>query len=452
MTVAEQSERSYVDERTKFEGVHRRHSLNCNKAIDRDRRCNCDPTYYGTVWDNKAGRNRRTERVSDPLVAKNLRGDLWAAVHSPGREGARGADHLHPDRAVAVSGQRRGRIRLKDAQPEFIKACKKGIVLNKHGRKYTKKAIKDLDSSLNRLPSWIRGRYLDDLTDPDFQQVVDDFKAETPPLSSSRINSVISSVRALSRWAQKRGKLGTKLAGDVQLPADDSTPRDRIAAPGEFAQLLDELEPVDALPWALAGYATARSQEIEHLDWPEVDFVADVLLLAEDDEAKKSEAARRIVPMVRQLRDRLYAEWLRQGRPKAGRVCPPRRADNRSGCISLNALQKRRFPVWEAIDLEPIGLQDSRHTAATWLDHSGVSPKIASVFMGHKAPKRQPDAAPITLGRYTHILPRELERARDQLQAFLDGREAEEEATDFTVKARESYFDAPTCKLAGRPA
>jgi hypothetical protein len=44
-----------------------------------------------------------------------------------------------------------------------------------------------------------------------------------------------------------------------------------------------------------------------------------------------------------------------------------------------------------------IGLQDSRHTA-TWLDHARVSPKVASVFMGHKAPKRQPDAAPITLG------------------------------------------------------
>lgn len=48
-----------------------------------------------------------------------------------------------------------------------------------------------------------------------------------------------------------------------------------------------------------------------------------------------------------------------------------------------------------------------------------VSPKVISVLMGHKAPKRQPDAAPITLRRYTHVLPGELERARDQLQGFL---------------------------------
>lgn len=324
-------------------------------------------------------------------------------------------------------------ISLEEAHEQFVADCRVGIALNKRGREYRTKAIRNLDSSLNRLPAWIQDQNLDELTDPDFQQVIDDFKSETPPLSSSRIKSVISAVRALSRWAHKRGKLSTELADDVQLPADDSTLRDRIATPGEFAYFLDQLEPEDALPWALAGYATARSQEIEHLDWPEVDFDSDVLLLAEDDEAKKSEAARRIVPLVRQLRDRLHAEWVRQGKPKRGRVCPPRRADNKSGCLSLNALQKRRFPVWEDLDLKPIGMQDSRHTAATWLDHTKVSPKVASVFMGHKAPKRQPDAAPITLGRYTHVLPGELERARDQLQRFLDEREAEEASKSFKV-------------------
>jgi integrase len=339
------------------------------------------------------------------------------------------------DRETDRKGVRRqlNGISVGEAHDQFIADCSAGIALNKHGRKYTKKAIKDLDSSLNRLPARIRDKFLDEITDPDFQRVIDDFKAEKPPLSSSRINSVIGAVRSLSRWAQKRGKLTTKLAGDVQLPADDSTPRDRIATPGEFAYLLDQLEPEDALPWAIAGYATARSQEIEHLDWPEVDFVNDVLLLAGDDEAKKSEAAKRIVSMVRQLRDRLYAEQLRQGKPKAGRVCPPRRADNKSGCLSLNALQKNRFPIWEDLDLEPIGLQDSRHTAATWLDHAQVSPKVASVFMGHRAPKRQPDAAPITLGRYTHVLPGEIERARDQLQRFLDEREGEEAGQSFKV-------------------
>jgi integrase len=447
MTVGQGSERSYIDERTKFEGVHRRHSLNCNKAMDRAKRCSCDPTYYGTVWDNEAGRNRRTDRVSDPLVAKNLRSDLWAAVHSRDGQGRVDRSRLDLDQPVEEKGRRRDRVRLKDAQPEFIAACKEGIALNKHGHKYTDNAVTDLDSSLSRLPEWLRSKFLDSLQDPDFQRVIDEFRAEDPPLSSSRINSVINSVRSFSRWAKQRGKLAAPLAVDVIRPADDSTPRDRIATPGEFAYLLDQLEGPDALPWALAAYGTARAQEIETLEWPEVDFQYDVILLAADDNAKKSEAARRIVPMVRQLREPLWVEWIRQGRPRTGRVCPPRKK-SKSGKLSLNNLQKRRMPRWRDLDLEPIGLQDSRHTAATWLDHAQLSPKVASVFMGHKAPKRQVDAAPITLRRYTHVLPRELERARDQLQAFLDEREREEEKADFTSEARRLYPGAQICRLA----
>jgi hypothetical protein len=53
--------------------------------------------------------------------------------------------------------------------------------------------------------------------------------------------------------------------------------------------------------------------------------------------------------------------------------------------------------------------------------------------MGHKAPRAQPDAAPITLRRYTHVLPGELERARDQLDSFLSEREEEEADEVFTV-------------------
>ena len=50
--------------------------------------------------------------------------------------------------------------------------------------------------------------------------------------------------------------------------------------------------------------------------------------------------------------------------------------------------------------------------------HPRVSPKVASKPMGRKTPEYQPGAASITLRRYTHTLPGELERARDLLEAF----------------------------------
>jgi integrase len=126
--------------------------------------------------------------------------------------------------------------------------------------------------------------------------------------------------------------------------------------------------------------------------------------------------------MVAPLERILAEEARRQGKPSEGMVCPPRRRAG-SGMISLGMLQKRVFRLWLEEGLEPIGLQESRHTAATWLDHAGVSPKVASQFMGHSTPAAQVGAARITLGRYTHMLEGELERARDQLDAFLAERE-----------------------------
>lgn len=297
------------------------------------------------------------------------------------------------------------------------------IALNKQGKPYRQKAILNLVSSLRKPPASTRRKDLNGVTCGELQGIVDDFRREG--LTSSRIGSIINAVRSLYRWAEDRDLATGNPSAHIRLPANDSKERDRVATPGEFVSLLAQLESEDALPFALAAYGTARSQEIRHLEWPEIDLERRVMLLAGDDEARKSEAARRIVPLARPLQRLLQTEWIRQGRPKDGRVCPPRK-ESASGTISLDMLQKRVHRQWTDLGLKPIGLQDSRHTAATWLDHAGVSPKVASKFMGHKAPKLQPGAAPITLRRYTHVLDGELERARELLDAFLAEREKDE--------------------------
>jgi integrase len=127
------------------------------------------------------------------------------------------------------------------------------------------------------------------------------------------------------------------------------------------------------------------------------------------------------VPLVKPLRLMLRKAWIAQGRPTEGKVCPPRQYSP-SGLLSVGSIQERVHRRWRELGLHPIGLHESRHTAATWLDHAGVSPKVASTLMGHKTPEYQPGAASITLRRYTHTLPGELERARDLLDRFLSER------------------------------
>jgi integrase len=408
--------RRTVDTSTRYDGVYARHQLRCAKALDKSRRCSCTPSYYGRVWDPAIGRHRVTKpRRQNVLEAKTMRDDLLAVVRAGTIGGTR------PTEAITSPTFAAGHA-------EFIEDCRAGVARTKKGKRYTKKSIKSLDSGLRRVPKEIRELPMSAITKGGLQAMVDGFLRPPKPLSSERIATIVNAIRSLYRWAISRDKAVDNPAALVAIPVDPSDSEHRIATPGEFAELLDAIPAPDALAWAIAGYATARHQEIEALDWADIDFDENAIALGEDDGARKSEAARRIVPMVRQLRVRIYAEWQRQGEPESGPIFKPKRADNRSGTADLNAMLRRITKKWQDLELVPISFQDSRHTAATWLDHAGVSPKVASVIMGHRAPKLvlHPDAAPITLKRYTHVLIGELERACEQLQAFLAEREAEE--------------------------
>jgi integrase len=87
--------------------------------------------------------------------------------------------------------------------------------------------------------------------------------------------------------------------------------------------------------------------------------------------------------------------------------------------LSFEALQARADERWKAAGLTRIRAHECRHSFATWLDAAGVRPVVASQLMGHAAPRRQEGAAAITQARHTHVLPGDLELAREQLDASL---------------------------------
>jgi hypothetical protein len=95
----------------------------------------------------------------------------------------------------------------------------------------------------------------------------------------------------------------------------------------------------------------------------------------------------------------------------------PSKGPSRSGPLDSSWLGVSARKTWAKAGLTPIMLQEACHTAATWLDASGVPPKIASVLMGHATPARHPRAAQITLARHTRArghrgCPRQAGRAR----------------------------------------
>lgn len=167
--------------------------------------------------------------------------------------------------------------------------------------------------------------------------------------SGSRVRSVVNALRSLYRWAQDRDLVGHDPAANVRLPAMEAASRDRVATPAEFAGLLSVLKREDALPWALAGYATAR-KEIRVLDWRHVDLKLGAVELAADEEGLKPGGSWRVVPLVKPLRKRLREAWIAQGRPSNGKVCPPRRR-SASGMLQLGGVQRRLHRDWRRLGL-----------------------------------------------------------------------------------------------------
>jgi integrase len=410
--------RRLVDTKTRYQGVFARHQAKCAKGENRKRHCNCRPRYYGVVWDRVTGKPLKTGRFDQAIEARDARADLLESI----RKGAVAT----PVKALT----------LAEVRDRFLKGVRNGVILNKHGRKFRKRAAGNLESSLNHLPSSLLSRSARDVRPGEIQSLADELAERDPPLSGSRIRSVIYATSSLFQFAEGRELASHNPAEGVRLPAAEEKLRDFVVTPDVFAAMLKALEEPtpsereagivrfkrdalrDQVPYALAAYGTARHSEIRYLDWSDVFFAARALELAADEEGRKPGGSWRIVPMVDPLFRILRAEWEAQGRPESGKVIPPRKG-SKSGLAAMDHIQERAHKRWRALDVEPIDFHEARHTAATWMDTARVPAKVASEIMGHKTPTYQPGAARITLQRYTHVLPGELERARESLDAFL---------------------------------
>ena len=129
--------------------------------------------------------------------------------------------------------------KLGEARTQFVEAAREGVALNKWGRRYRRRAVQDLESALRQVPDDLARRRMRDCRRGDLQQLVDDMTRRG--LSGSRVRSVVNALRSLYRWAQDRELVVNNPAELVRLPAMDAKPRDRVAAPDEFAALLAPL-------------------------------------------------------------------------------------------------------------------------------------------------------------------------------------------------------------------
>jgi integrase len=315
------------------------------------------------VWDPKRRRPVSSQTFRSPSEGLAWQEQMRAAFRSqaPG----------------PVSG-----ITVAEACDRFLLAIKDGRALNKRGKRYKKSAIGAIEGALEgRIVRALGSLPLDGVRREQLQAFVDEMVAEE--LSVSRVRNVLNALRSLYTYAIAHELAHGSPVANILLPAIDETPRDRIATPQEFQELLLALKPADAVPFALAGYATARSQEILNLVWGQVDWGARIVQLADSEEYAKSDAARRTVPLILKLKRILRAEWKHQGRPSATQlVRPARKAGSSSGMLSVPALYTRADRAWDAEGLAHIRLHECRHTASSWQQRVHAVPvSVENLFL-----------------------------------------------------------------------
>jgi integrase len=381
------------DTKTRYPGVYARHRQGC--AIERERLCNCRPSYWGKAWDSAAGKHRKTKFLSTVAAARNARADLERTI----REGRQ---------PIARSP------RVRDAIETFLTAARARSALNKNGRPYKPSAIRTLSGALDGpVADAIGAKRLGKVRKRDVQRIVD---ALAPQKSGSTVRRVVNSIRSLYTWAHDREYVDHDPAHRVRLPPVDAVPRDRVATPEEMTRLLAVLPIEDALPYALAAYATARRGEIRHVLLDDVDLKQLILYLGSDENARKSRAAQRPAPIVRPFAAILRRAQLARDPAAGNLLCPGRKPGGRnSGRLSCEALQARADKAWDKAGLQRITLHECRHTAISWLDAAGVRHQVISTIAGHTL---KHGGAQVT-ARYTHTLPGDLEDARRLLDAYL---------------------------------
>jgi integrase len=236
------------------------------------------------------------------------------------------------------------------------------------------------------------------ITSRTLQDLADRLAAQE--LAPSTIRNTLLPLRAIYRRALGRGEVASNPTLKLSLPAVRGC-RDRIARPGEAADLIAALPLGEQALWATAVYAGLRLGELQALDWTDVDLEQNVIHVRRSWDRicgfiePKSRSGRRRVPITNVLRTHLLGHRLLQGKGGIGFVFPNKSGERPFNPSNVNQHAKQ---AWADASLSPITLHECRHTYAAYMIAAGVNSKALSTYMGHAS-------ITITLDRYGHLLP-----------------------------------------------
>jgi len=305
------------------------------------------------------------------------------------------------------------RLTLEEAAEAWLLAATAGLTRTRTGEVYKPSAVRAYRQALNhRVLPTLGTRKLGAIDRTMLQDFADRLSANG--LSPSSVRNTIMPLRAIYRRAQQRNDVPVNPTLKLVLPAVRGT-RERIAAPTEIRPLLDALQPLDRAICATALYAGLRLGELQALQWTDIDLDNNLIHIRQGWDRQhgfippKSQSGKRRIPITNTLRRELLTHRLHQGTGGTGFAFP-----NKDGNKPFNpgTLKLHTTKAWNALNLNPIGIHECRHTYATYMIAAGINTKALSTYMGHST-------ITITLDRYGHLLPGNEQQAAHLLDTWL---------------------------------
>lgn len=380
-------------------GIDTRHQRACRSRAGA--RCDCTPSFQAYVYD------RRTTKLIRKTFKNRGEAKSW--------------------RQDAVVALRRGvlqapvRVTVGEALSGLLDGMGDGTVLDRSGKPYKPATVRSYEQAVRRyLEPAIGSMKLHDVRRRDVQALVEQLRAPDPisgrkrGLSPSTVHNELDPLRVLFRRAVRDEIVAIDPTDGLELPAVRPD-RKGVVSRSEAEELIAAAPERDRALWACAFYAGLRRGELRALRWQHVDFDAGVIRAqrgwddVEGDQDVKSDAGRRTIPLAGVLRRELAAHKLRTGHADQHLVFG--RAPELSFVPST--VRRRALTAWKHAGLEPMTPHAARHTFASYLIATGMNPKQVQTYVGHTDIRT-------TFNVYGHLLPGDVDTARDQLDALLE--------------------------------
>jgi integrase len=186
---------------------------------------------------------------------------------------------------------------------------------------------------------------------------ISDYAAHRESLNLA-VGSINRELRVLRRCLRLGVEWGVITISPKVRMAGAEVRRERVVREDEFARYLSCASPLLADVAMILNETGLRPDECHRLEWPDIDLRNNRLLVR----FGKTAAARRRLPLTRNVRSVLETRWHLAGKPETGFVFP---SSAKTGHIDHSTTKKQHRAAVKASRVRPFVLYSLRHSFAT---------------------------------------------------------------------------------------